>query len=41
MMMLDKLIRALQRGGATFLAMEDASAKYRGKYPEGHSERPR
>lgn len=39
--MLDKLIRAVQRGGATFLAMEDASAKYRGKYPKGHSERPR
>lgn len=41
MMMLDKLIRALQRGGATFLAMEDAVAEYRGKYPEGRSEHPR
>jgi peptidoglycan/xylan/chitin deacetylase (PgdA/CDA1 family) len=40
LMMLERLIEKLQAAGATFLAMEDAVAEYRKRYPEGRSGRP-
>ena len=41
MMMLEKLIRELRKGGATFVTMEQAVAEYRKKFPKGRSERGR
>ena len=41
MLMLDRLIRALRDGGATFVTMEQAVAAYRLKFPTGRSERGR
>jgi peptidoglycan/xylan/chitin deacetylase (PgdA/CDA1 family) len=41
LIMLEKLIGQLRDRGAIFLAMEDAVAEYRTKYPEGRSERGR
>lgn len=41
MMMLEKLIRELRKGGATFVTMEHAVAEYRKKFPKGRSERGR
>jgi peptidoglycan/xylan/chitin deacetylase (PgdA/CDA1 family) len=41
MIMLDGLIRRLQESGATFLAMEDAVAEYKARFPGGRSERGR
>jgi hypothetical protein len=38
MLVLEKLIRAVAAGGATFLTMEDAVAEYRKKFPKGRSE---
>jgi len=39
LIMLEKLIGQLAERGATFLAMEDAVAEYRAKFPGGRSER--
>ena len=39
MIALEKLIAALTAGGATFLTMEDAVAKYKQKFPNGRSGR--
>lgn len=41
MIMLEKLIRALQQRGATFITMAQAVDEYRKQYPEGRSERGR
>ncbi len=41
MLMLEKLIKKLDKAGATFITMEEGVAKYRKKYPEGRSERGR
>jgi len=41
MMMLEKLIRELRKGGASFVTMEQAVAEYRKKFPKGRSERGR
>lgn len=41
MMLLEKLIRELRKGGATFVTMEQAVAEYRKKFPKGRSERGR
>ena len=41
MIMLEKLIEKLREGGAVFLAMEQAVAAYRAKFPGGRSERGR
>jgi len=41
MLMLDRLIRDLRDGGATFVTMEQAVAEYRTKFPGGRSERGR
>jgi peptidoglycan/xylan/chitin deacetylase (PgdA/CDA1 family) len=40
LIMLEALIERLKGAGATFLAMEDAVAEYRAKYPQGRSGRP-
>jgi peptidoglycan-N-acetylglucosamine deacetylase len=40
LIMLEALIERLSAAGATFLAMEDALAEYRKKYPKGRSGRP-
>jgi hypothetical protein len=39
MIMLENLIAQLTEWGATFLAMEDAVAEYRRRFPGGRSER--
>jgi peptidoglycan/xylan/chitin deacetylase (PgdA/CDA1 family) len=39
LIMLEKLIRKLRDGGATFLTMEQAVAAYRTRFPGGRSER--
>ncbi len=39
LIMLEKLIRKLRDGGATFVTMEQAVAEYRSKFPGGRSER--
>jgi peptidoglycan/xylan/chitin deacetylase (PgdA/CDA1 family) len=41
LIMLERLIGRLQAAGAVFLTMEEAVAEYRGKYPQGRSERGR
>lgn len=41
MLFLEKLIKKLDKAGATFITMEDGVAKYRKKFPEGRSERGR
>jgi hypothetical protein len=39
LIMLETLIGHLKARGAIFLAMEDAVAEYRTKYPDGRTER--
>jgi peptidoglycan/xylan/chitin deacetylase (PgdA/CDA1 family) len=39
MIMLEKLIENLRKGGAVFLTMEQAVVEYRIKFPDGRSER--
>jgi peptidoglycan/xylan/chitin deacetylase (PgdA/CDA1 family) len=41
MIMLEKLVRALKDGGASFITMEEGVAEYRAKFPGGRSERGR
>jgi len=41
MIMLERLIENLRKGGAVFVTMEQAVAEYRGKFPGGRSERGR
>jgi len=41
MAMLERLIERLRAGGAIFVTMEQAVMEYRGKYPQGRSERGR
>ena len=41
MLMLEKLIKKLDKAGASFITMEDGVEKYRKKYPDGRSERGR